>query len=141
MQETNEIQSIVDIVKSCDDVILATNRLDAFPEARTVMNALNTDVTDLNLHFITNGDSPKMAQLRHNAKCCLYYFNATTRYAVRLFGEMRVIEGLAEKKKYWRDSFRDFGYSGADDTNLTLLEFVPKSYKFYVGNEMKTGLI
>ncbi len=141
MQETNEIQSIVDIVKSCDDVILATNRLDAFPEARTVMNALNTDVTDLNLHFITNGDSPKMAQLRHNAKCCLYYFNANTRYAVRLFGEMRVIDGLAEKKKYWRDSFRDFGYSGADDTNLTLLEFVPKSYKFYVGNEMKTGLI
>lgn len=141
MQETNEIQSIVDIVKSCDDVILATNRLDTFPEARTVMNALNTDVTDLNLHFITNGDSPKMAQLRHNAKCCLYYFNATTRYAVRLFGEMRVIDGLAEKKKYWRDSFRDFGYSGADDTNLTLLEFVPKSYKFYVGNEMKTGLI
>ncbi len=141
MQETNEIQSIVDIVKSCDDVILATNRLDTFPEARTVMNALNTDVTDLNLHFITNGDSPKMAQLRHNAKCCLYYFNATSRYAVRLFGEMRVIDGLAEKKKYWRDSFRDFGYSGADDTNLTLLEFVPKSYKFYVGNEMKTGLI
>lgn len=141
MQETNEIQSIVDIVKSCDDVILATNRLDAFPEARTVMNALNTDVTDLNLHFITNGDSPKMAQLRHNAKCCLYYFNATTRYAVRLFGEMRTIDELAEKKKYWRDSFRDFGYSGADDTNLTLLEFVPKSYKFYVGNEMKTGLI
>lgn len=141
MQETNEIQSIVDIVKSCDDVILTTNRLDEFPEARTVMNALNTDVTDLNLHFITNGDSPKMAQLRHNTKCCLYYFNTTTRYAVRLFGEMRTIDELAKKKKYWRDSFRDFGYSGADDTNLTLLEFVPKSYKFYVGNEMKTGLI
>ena len=74
-------------------------------------------------------------------KCCLYYFNANTRYAVRLFGEMRVIDELAEKEKYWRDSFRDFGYSGADDANLTLLEFVPKSYKFYVGDEMKTGLV
>ena len=141
MQETNEIQSIVDIVKSCEDVILATNRLDEFPEARTVMNALNADATDLNLHFITNDDSPKMAQLRRNAKCCLYYFNADTRYAVRLFGEIRMIDNLDEKKKYWRDSYCEFGYSGADDANLTLLEFVPKSYKFYVGDEMKTGLV
>ena len=99
MQEINEIQSIVDIVKSCEDVILATNRLDEFSEARTVMNALNANATDLNLHFITNDDSPKMAQLRRNAKCCLYYFNANTRYAVRLFGEMRVIDNLDEKKK------------------------------------------
>lgn len=137
----DEITAIIDIVKSCDDVVLGTNRLDGYPECRTVMNALNADVTDLKLHFITNGDSPKMAQLRHNAKCCLYYFNSNTRYAVRLFGEMRVIDNLDEKKKYWRDSYSEFGYTGADDANLTLLEFVPKSYKFYVGNEMKTGLV
>ncbi|MBO8424894.1 MAG: pyridoxamine 5'-phosphate oxidase family protein [Proteobacteria bacterium] len=137
----DEITAIIDVVKSCDDVVLGTNRLDGYPECRTVMNALNADVTDLKLHFITNGDSPKMAQLRHNAKCCLYYFNSNTRYAVRLFGEMRVIDNLDEKKKYWRDSYSEFGYTGADDANLTLLEFVPKSYKFYVGNEMKTGLV
>ena len=137
----DEITAIIDVVKSCDDVVLGTHRLDGYPECRTVMNALNADVTDLKLHFITNGDSPKMAQLRHNAKCCLYYFNSNTRYAVRLFGEMRVIDNLDEKKKYWRDSYSEFGYTGADDANLTLLEFVPKSYKFYVGNEMKTGLV
>ena len=137
----DEITAIIDVVKSCDDVVLGTNRLDGYPECRTVMNALNADVTDLKLHFITNGDSPKMAQLRHNAKCCLYYFNSNTRYAVRLFGEMRAIDNLDEKKKYWRDSYSEFGYTGADDANLTLLEFVPKSYKFYVGNEMKTGLV
>ena len=137
----DEITAIIDVVKSCDDVVLGTNRLDGYPECRTVMNALNADVTDLKLHFITNGDSPKMAQLRHNAKCCLYYLNSNTRYAVRLFGEMRVIDNLDEKKKYWRDSYSEFGYTGADDANLTLLEFVPKSYKFYVGNEMKTGLV
>ena len=137
----DEITAIIDVVKSCDDVVLGTNRLDGYPECRTVMNALNADVTDLKLHFITNGDSPKMAQLRHNAKSCLYYFNSNTRYAVRMFGEMRVIDNLDEKKKYWRDSYSEFGYTGADDANLTLLEFVPKSYKFYVGNEMKTGLV
>lgn len=141
MQKTNDIESIINVVKSCDDTVLSTNRLDGFPEARTIMNALNAETVNLNLHFITDCDSPKMAQLNRDAKCCLYYFNSGTRYAVRLFGEMRVVDDMGEKQKYWRDSYREFGYTGADDANLTLLEFVPKSYKFYVGDEMKAGLV
>ena len=43
----DEIQSIIDVVKSCDDVVLGTNRLDGYPECRTVMNALNADINDL----------------------------------------------------------------------------------------------
>lgn len=141
MQKTNDIESIINVVKSCDDTVLSTNRLDGFSEARTIMNALNAETVNLNLHFITDRDSPKMAQLNRDAKCCLYYFNSETRYAVRLFGEMRVVDDMGEKQKYWRDSYREFGYTGADDANLTLLEFVPKAYKFYVGDEMKTGLV
>lgn len=141
MQKTNDIESIINVVKSCDDTVLSTNRLDGFPEARTIMNALNAETVNLNLHFITDRDSPKMAQLNRDAKCCLYYFNSETRYAVRLFGEMRVVDDMGEKQKYWRDSYREFGYTGAGDANLTLLEFVPKAYKFYVGDEMKTGLV
>ena len=141
MMETNDIQSIVDVVRSCNDTVLCTNRLDEYPEARTVMNALNANATNLELHFITNRDSPKMKQLNHNPKCSLYYFNPNARYAVRLFGEMRIIDSINEKQKYWRDSYSDFGYTGPNDPNLTLLQFIPKSYKFYVGNEMKTGVI
>lgn len=137
----DDIKSIVDIVKSCADVALGTNRLDGYPEIRTVMNALNSDITNLDLHFITDYDSPKMKQLNHNAKCCLYYFNPDTRYAVRLFGEMVIINDMAEKEKYWRDSYKEFGYTGANDKNLTLLQFRARSYKFYIGPEMKTGLI
>lgn len=137
----DEIQSIIDIVKSCDDTILCTNRLDEYPETRTVMNALNADVNNLELHFITDRDSPKMKQLHHNPKCCLYYFNPNTRYAVRLFGEMNVIDDMAEKQKYWRDNYQQFGYNGPNDPNLVLLQFAPVSYKFYVGDEMRTGLI
>ena len=141
MQETNDIQSIIDVVKSCENVDLCTNRLDGFPECRTVMNALNADASNLELHFITNADSPKMRQLSRDARCCLYYFNAQTRYAVRLFGELHVVNDIAEKQKYWRDRYSEFGYSGADDANLTLLQFSPKTYKFYVDDEMKTGLL
>lgn len=137
----DEIKSIIDVVKSCDDVVLGTNRLDGYPDLRTIMNALNADINNLDLHFITDRDSPKMKQLHHNAKCTLYYFNPNTRYAVRLFGEMNTVDDIAEKEKYWHDDYKQFGYTGADDPELALLQFKPHSYKFYVGDEMKTGLI
>ena len=118
----DEIKSIIDVVKSCDDVVLGTNRLDGYPDLRTIMNALNADTNNLDLHFITDRDSP-------------------TRYAVRLFGEMNTVDDIAEKEKYWRDDYKQFGYTGADDPELALLQFKPYSYKFYVDDEMKTGLI
>lgn len=137
----DEIKSIIDVVKSCDDLQLCTNRMDGCPETRHVMNAMNKDITTLDLRFLTGRDTPKFKQLQKNPKCCLYYFNSGTRYSVRLFGDMVVIEDMGEKKKYWRDDYKQFGYTGADDPELALLQFKPYSYKFYVGNEMKTGLI
>ena len=74
MSNTDDIQSIIDIVKSCENAVLATNRLDGHPDVRTIMNALNADITDLHLHFITDADSPKFKQIAHNPKSCIYYF-------------------------------------------------------------------
>lgn len=142
MSNTDDIQSIIDIVKSCENAVLATNRLDRYPDVRTIMNALNTDITDLHLHFITDADSPKFKQIAHNPKSCIYYFNPETRMAVRLFGEMQSVDDIDTKKKYWHDRYRQFGYTGPDDANLILMEFMPKTYKFYDRNdELKTGLI
>ena len=59
---TNEsLQSILNIVHACDDLQLATFALEIYPETRHVMNAMNKNVTDLNLHFMTHNNSPKYA--------------------------------------------------------------------------------
>ncbi|MBN1281928.1 MAG: pyridoxamine 5'-phosphate oxidase family protein [Alphaproteobacteria bacterium] len=138
---TNEIkQSLIDVIKSCDSLQLCTFGLDIYPETRHVMNAMNMDITDeLDLHFMTNNQSPKFAQLSKNPNCCLYYFNPETRFAIRLFGVMEFIDDKNEKLKYWRDDYKVYGYSGGDDERYALLHFIPKKYKFYAGGELKQG--
>lgn len=91
------IKSIIDIIKSCDDLQLCTFGLNAYPETRTIMNGMNQCIESIDLHFLTMKSSPKFQQLENNNNCCLYYFNPTTRYAVRLFGKMENIEDQKEK--------------------------------------------
>ncbi len=133
------IKSILDIVRACDSVQFVTNGLGAYPETRHLMNALNVDSPDLNLYFITTVNSPKYEQLEHDPHVCLYYFNPENRHAVRLFGIAEFVGDADLRRKFWRDEYKDFGYTGADDKRLVLIHFIPAEYKFYVGDELKTG--
>ncbi len=135
------LKSVLEIVRSCDDLQLCTFGLGKYPETRHVMNGMNRDATDFNLHFLTNAHSPKHAQIVNNPNCCLYYFNPATRHAVRLFGKMEIINDTHEKEKHWRDEYSRFGYDGWQDPNFALLRFIPSEYKFYIGDNLKTGTI
>lgn len=139
MNET--IKSIIDIIKSCDDLQLCTKRLDGFPETRHVMNGMNKDIDSIDLHFLTLKSSPKFAQLQKDNKCCLYYFNINNRHAVRLFGRMESIDDMNEKEKYWLEKYSRFGLTDVTDPDFALLHFIPESYKFYIGETMYTGTI
>lgn len=135
------INSILEIVKSCDDLQLCTFGLNEYPETRHLMNGMNKNAHDLRLHFLTGAKSQKLQQLTKNPNCCLYYFNADSRHAVRLFGQMETVADPSVRHAMWRDEYTHFGYSGADDTNFILLRFIPDTYKFYIGTELKTGKI
>ncbi len=131
-------ESILKIVRACENLQLATCAFGKYPETRHIMNAMNMGATDLNLHFLTTVGSPKYEQLSQNPHCCLYYFNPENRHAVRLFGKMQFIDDCAERAKYWRDEYAVFGYTDATDDRWVLMRFVPDSYKFYIGTELKS---
>ncbi|MDR0741733.1 MAG: pyridoxamine 5'-phosphate oxidase family protein [Rickettsiales bacterium] len=139
---TDEImRSILDIIRACDSLQLATISLDGYPETRHVMNAMNKDAADLSLRFMTNNESPKYRQIMRDPKCCLYYFNPQNRHAVRLFGKIEIIDSVEQKHKFWNDDYKAYGYSGPDDENYALLGFIPHEYKFYSGYKLTTGKI
>ncbi len=140
MSNTNKIiDNILGIVQACDSVILCTNGHGKYPECRHMMNALNMDTTDLDLHFITTVGSPKHIQIKANPYCCLYYFNPVNRHVVRLFGKMEFVHNADARYDFWRDDYMQFGYTGPDDKNMELMHFVPHEYKFYIGDELHNG--
>lgn len=138
MQDTN-LSSILDIVRACEAVYLSTFGLDIYPDGRYITNAINRETVDMTLYFLTGAHTPKFAQLKENPHCCLYYFNPENRHAVRLYGTMEFVTDRATRLSFWNDDFLVYGYGGPDDDTFVLMRFVPKSYKFYVGPEMKTG--
>jgi len=77
-------------------------------------------------------------QIAANPHVCLYYFNPENRHAVRLFGTMEVTQADAVRRKYWLDTWINFGYKEALDPKFSILVFTPKKYKFY-SPELKEG--
>lgn len=134
------LEAIINDIKSCDDVVLATFGA-AHPDLRHLTNAMNRDITKLNLFFMTGRGTPKYTQLKNNPYCTLYYFNPQTRHAVRLFGKMKFIDDVTVRRQYWRDEYKKFGYTGPESDDFILMRFVPDSYKIYIGHEVKTGKI
>lgn len=131
--------AILKIVRACPVVQLATIRDDGYPETRDMANMLNTNATDLNLMFLTGRNTPKIAQIKRDNKCALYYYDDATHYSVRLFGTLEMIDNRDVCRKYWSDEFTRFGYSGADDPEFVLIRFTPHEYKYYDADGLQTG--
>ena len=134
-----EIESVFDVVKSCDATVLVSFGEDGYPDARDVTNIMNKNNRTTDLYFMTGRGTPKYKQLSQNPKCCLYYFNPSTRYSVRLYGEMHFITDKNIRQQHWSDDYRAYGYGGAGDSEFILMKFVPHAYKYYIGSEQKQG--
>lgn len=135
MQTTNLILSEISV---CETVVLCSFNGD-YPDARDLTNALNKGTKAWPLYFMTGRNTPKYAQIAKNPHCCLYYFNPDNRHSVRLYGEIMFDTDIESRKKYWRPEYEKFGYLGPNDPDFVLMRFEPKSYKFYVGADIKTG--
>ena len=61
--------------------------------------------------------------------------------AVRLYGQINLHNSQDLKTKYWNDNWQVYGYIDETDPKYSILEFVPKSYKFYAGQTEFNGEI
>ena len=134
-------QSFINIIRSCDDVILATHRLDAYPDARTIINIFNHEITDLDLHFFTSTKWKTSNQIKQDEHVCLYYFNPVTRMSLRFFGTIIIVDDMREKQNRFMPEIKRFGITGFDDTTYLFLRFIPKGYKYYIGFTEYAGVV
>ncbi|MDD2839688.1 MAG: pyridoxamine 5'-phosphate oxidase family protein [Rickettsiales bacterium] len=124
-------ENIINIINSCDEVQFCTHGLNDYPETRFIANYLNKDIKEFPLHFITHHSSHKIEQITANQNVCLYYFNSKTRMAVTLFGAAKELKDHDTKDKFWKDEWKNYGFTGKDDKDYVVIEFIPKIYKFY----------
>lgn len=86
---------------------------------------------DLTNFIITAASSEKVDQIRDNENVSLYYYCPKERKSLTLFGEMRVLEDNIIKDKLWEDEWRVFFNMGKEDPEYMVLQFIPKTAKYY----------
>lgn len=129
------IKDVLNVVKNCEVVnFVSINEDGIYPESRTLINTLNRNIDDIFIYFITDKNSHKAQQIKQNPYTSLYYFDINTRKAVTLFGLTDILEDT-RKKKFWDDSFTQYGYKDQDDDNYCILRFSIKSYKYYINKK------
>ena len=95
-----------EIMQAARYCTLVTFGEDVYPEAR-LMDAFPPEA-DLTVWMATNPKSRKVAQIRKNPRVTLHCFDTASMGTVTLFGLARLVNDPAEKKKRWKDEWRDF---------------------------------
>jgi general stress protein 26 len=63
----------------------------------------------------TNARSRKVAELRHNPRVTLYYFDRDSQSYVTIYGTARLVNDPQEKAKRWNDEWKSFYPDRAKD--------------------------
>jgi general stress protein 26 len=80
---------------------------------------------DFTVWMATNPKSLKVQQVKKNKNVSLYYFDSKSVSYVTLQGVVSIVNGAAEKEKYWKVAWKNF-YKNRT-TDYILLKFTPKT--------------
>jgi general stress protein 26 len=83
--------------------------------------------------FFTEGDSPKVGEIRRHPKVNLAYASKDKNTYVSVAGRARVLRDQAMIDQFWNDALKAFFPKGKDDPNLVLLEVEPRTVEYWDG--------
>jgi general stress protein 26 len=83
--------------------------------------------------FITNTHSDKIAQIRNSKTANIYAYDNTFS-GLLLIGDIQEILDADTTNALWDDSWKMYYPEGRDGGDFSVLEFIPKQFKFYNGN-------
>jgi general stress protein 26 len=83
--------------------------------------------------FFTEGDSPKVGEIRRHPKVNLAYASKDKNTYVSVAGRARIFRDQALIDQFWNDALKAFFPKGKDDPNLVLLEVEPRTVEYWDG--------
>lgn len=129
------------LIECCDWFYLSTfnKELDS-AETRAMANVRSSAMfpennelfaeNDLSNYIITALSSGKVAQLKENKTCSIYYFCPKMRQALTLFGDSKMIYDDEIKKSIWRKEWQNYFEQGEEDPEYAVIKFTPKLAKY-----------
>jgi len=128
-QHESEIEQLYGLIKDLDTAMLTTRREDGKLVSRPMANQDRAEGADL--WFVTEKESDKIREIRHDPNVNLAYYKDRTREWVSVAGTARIVEDRAKIRELykpdWKIWFAEEGLPGdkragtADDPRMVLI--------------------
>lgn len=135
---TTQAQKIGALIADIDIAMLTTVGAGGFLMSRP-LSTRQASFDGSKVWFFTEADSPKVAEIRRNAKVNLAYASEKRNTYVSLTGTAKVSRDRAMIDALWSDAAKAFFPKGKDDPNLVLLEVALRSAEYWDGPSTAIG--
>ena len=131
------IAQLAELIKDVEVAMFTTTGVDGRLYSRPL--ATQQAAFEGALWFVITADSPKVAEIRRNAKVNLAYASEKRNTYVSLTGTARVNRDRDKIDALWSDAAKAFFPKGKDDPNLVLLEVTLRSAEYWDGPSTTIG--
>lgn len=136
MNEEKIIRKSAKILNRGMITILTTIDANNVPNTRALLKAKNEGINKV--WFTTNTSSRKVKEIRNNSDACIYAYTRIPFRGVTLQGNIRIVEDMEIKKRFWKNSMKTYYKLGVNDPDYTLLCFETNNVTYYVNQFSKT---
>ena len=139
MESPNEFSArLGELLKGIDIAMLTTLGDAGYPVSRP-LSTQDTSYDGEVIWFLTEGDSPKVAEIRQHPKVNLGYASKDKNLYLSVVGDARVLRDQSKIDELWSDALKAFFPKGNHDPNLVLLEVRVRTAEFWEGPSSLIG--
>jgi pyridoxamine 5'-phosphate oxidase len=108
--------------------LLNTRYKERYPEFSNFYDKLNDKYV---IYFSTNTSSSKIEHIKANPKVSVYLCEPENFKGVMFGGDIAIVEDMNIKREFWLERSRRYYPKGLEDPDYTILQFTPKSARFF----------
>lgn len=139
MESPNQFSARLGELLTGIDIAMLTTLGDAgYPVSRP-LSTQDTSYDGEVIWFLTEGDSPKVGEIRRHPKVNLGYASKDRNIYLSIAGDARVMRDQAKIDELWSDALKAFFPKGKDDPNLVLLEVRVRTAEYWEGPSSLIG--
>lgn len=130
------------LYKSVNTFILSCVGEDGYPLTKAVVPGKFRESLN-ELYFCTNTSSRFARAIAVSSKASVYFYSRKLIWkGCLLIGNMEIVNGMAEKEKFWQSKFKNaYAEKSFTDPDFCLLKFTPLSGRFYSWYKPKDFII
>lgn len=127
-----------ELLKGIDIAMLTTIGDAGYPVSRP-LSTQDASYDGEVIWFMTEGDSPKVGEIRSHPKVNLGYASKDRNVYLSIVGDARVLRDQVKIDELWSDALKAFFPEGKDDPNLVLLEVRVRTAEYWEGPSSLIG--